>query len=106
MPPVAEGQQAIDQIDDQIIDLLVKRFRLSSEIGGAKRRSGQAPFDPQRMEAQQQRFVRACADRGLNAAMANQIISVIVAQVVVQRLEIFRSALGPGEDQPGTAASS
>jgi len=96
MTPVADLQRAIDALDDEIIERLARRFAHSREIGEAKRRLGQPPYDPERIRSQQDRFVLACVDHGLDVGMARQIIAVIGAQVLVERLENFRSPPGPG----------
>jgi hypothetical protein len=43
------------------------------------------------MRSQHDRFVQACVGCGLDAGMARQLIAVIGAQVLVERLESFRS---------------
>ena len=91
MTSVTDLQRAIDALDDEIIERLARRFEHARAIGEAKRRLGLPPYDPQRIGAQQDRFVEACAGRGLDAGMARQLIAVIGAQVLVERLESFRS---------------
>ena len=95
MTPVADLQRAIDAIDDEIMERLARRFEHARAIGKVKRLLGQPPYDPERIRTQQDRFVRACARHGLDAGMARQLIAVIGAQVLVERLESVRS---PADD--------
>lgn len=76
----------IDEIDDQIIGLLERRFRLSRAIGESKRESGEAPYDPERTYALTTRFMRKSIDRGLSAQMARILIGAIIDQVIAERL--------------------
>jgi chorismate mutase len=79
----------VDAVDAALVDLLKQRFALSREIGDLKARSGQAPFDPTRVQSQIARFVDRCAEAGLNPWMGQQVISTIVGQVIVERFSIL-----------------
>ena len=92
MSRLADLQYAIDQLDDEIVDLMARRFEHSRRIGAIKQRLGKPPFDPERIRAQDERWVRRCVDRGLNGAMARQLIAIIVSQVLVERFENIGSA--------------
>ncbi len=92
MDSVAELMRSIDEVDDALVGLLVDRFELSRQIGLTKRELGHAPYDPERLRALTSRFVEHASARGLAAGMAQLVISAIVAQAVVQRLEIYASA--------------
>lgn len=41
-------RKKIDDLDDQLIDLLVKRYALSREVGHIKAKDGQSVHDPSR----------------------------------------------------------
>lgn len=86
MNAVAESQQAIDALDDQLIKLLVQRFKHAQDIGAAKRLAGLPPFDTSRMHSQIERFSQRCGDLGVNATMGKQLITIIVAQTLAERL--------------------
>lgn len=89
-------QEAIDQIDGELITLLARRFGYSREIGAIKQACAQPPYDPARIRVQSDRWIACCVDQGLQGAMARQLIAIIVAQVVVERIE----ALGLPRDRP------
>ena len=92
MGTVAELMRSIDEVDEALVGLLVDRFELSRQVGLAKRDLGQAPYDPERLRALTTRFVERGSERGLAPGMAQLVISAIVAQAIVQRLEIFAAA--------------
>lgn len=76
----------IDQIDDQIIVLLERRFALSRAIGENKRQSGAPPYDAERTYALTTQFMRKAIDRGLSAQLARTLIGAIIDQVIAERL--------------------
>ena len=92
MTLVADHQRAIDDLDGEIVERLGRRFAHAREIGKVKQALGQPPFDSERRRGQTERFVQACVSHGLDAGMARQLMAVIVARVLVERLEIFGSA--------------
>ena len=87
MDRLRDLQKAIDQIDDELIKLLARRFKHSREIGAIKRVRAQPPYDPARIHVQSERWIAGCVDQGLHGAMAQQLMAVIVAQVLVERIE-------------------
>jgi chorismate mutase len=91
MTAVPDLMRAIDDIDDALVELLVTRFEHSRQIGMAKRALGQAPYDPERLRGLCNRFVERASERGLAGGMAQLVISAIVGQALVQRIEIFAS---------------
>jgi len=76
----------IDQIDDQIIALLERRFALSRAIGEKKRQSGAPPYDAERTYMLTTQFMRKAIDRGLSAQLARTLIGAIIDQVIAERL--------------------
>ena len=83
--------RAIDEIDDQLIKLLAQRFAHSRKIGEIKRAAGEPPYDPERLSSLIERFVMTSVDQGLPGGMAQQLISVILAQVLVERVKGYQS---------------
>ena len=84
----------IDALDEGLVDLLVQRFVMSREIGRLKAGSGYAPFDPVRVQSQIGRFADRCAEAGLDRWMGQQVISVVIGQVIVER---FTNLAPPAE---------
>ncbi|WP_158818653.1 chorismate mutase [Methylocapsa sp. S129] len=79
-------QQAIDQIDDQLIELLRRRFEHSRRIGVIKKSAAQPPVDPSRVQSQRDRFLRHCAESGLDPEMSKQLLLAITDRVIAERL--------------------
>jgi len=79
-------QQAIDQIDDQLIELLKRRFEHSRRIGVVKKSAAQPPVDPARVQSQRDRFLGRCAESGLDPEMSKQLLLAITNQVIAERL--------------------
>jgi chorismate mutase len=86
MSEVFALQQAIDAIDDQLIQLLKQRFDHSRRIGVIKKREAQPPVDPTRVQSQRDRFLRQCVESGLDPEMSNRLLLVITNQVIAERL--------------------
>jgi chorismate mutase len=79
-------QQAIDQIDDQLIELLKRRFEHSRQIGVIKKSAAQQPVDPARVQNQRDRFLGQCAESGLAPGMSKRLLLAITDQVIAERL--------------------
>ena len=87
MEEISKLQAEIDDIDRKLIDLLRERFIRSREIGTIKRRENQPSFDPARASSVRQRFVEKCVEAGLDAGMADRLISLLVEQVILERAQ-------------------
>jgi len=87
MDEISKLQAEIDDIDRKLIDLLRERFIRSREIGTIKRRENLPSFDPARAGSVRQRFVEKCVEVGLDAGMADRLISLLVEQVIVERAQ-------------------
>jgi chorismate mutase len=86
MMDIAQLQQAIDRLDDELALLLTRRFVFSRQIGVLKQEGGQPPIDPARVASQRARFVRHCVERGLDPEMSQRLLKVIADQVIAERL--------------------
>ncbi len=73
------------------IALLQLRFSHSRAIGEVKLQAGQAPYDSRRVAEQVERFVATAAAQGLDQTMARQIISILIAQIVVERITAIQN---------------
>jgi chorismate mutase len=76
---------AIDKIDDQLIQLLKRRFEHSRRIGVIKKETAQPPIDATRVHGQRDRFLRQCVASGLDPEMSRQLLLVITNQVIAER---------------------
>lgn len=89
--PIEDRFPVIDTLDDGIVELLSRRFEQAREVGRTRHTTGQAPYSAARSREIVDRFVQNCVDRGLNENMARQLISVILAQTIVERFELYQS---------------
>ena len=78
----------VDGLDSHLVGLLAQRFRCSREIGSIKLSSGQPRFDPERVRLQRLRFVGLCVEAGLDAAMAETLITTILDRVIAERSSV------------------
>jgi chorismate mutase len=79
-------QEEIDRIDDSLIELLKRRFCRSRKIGAIKRQTAQPPLDPLRIQGQREQFAVRSQAAGLDAELSRNLYSVIIDQVILERL--------------------
>lgn len=89
-----ESRDEIDALDDQLLELLVKRARLSQQIGQHKQEQGQAPYDPGR-EAQILRRLTAQATAPLSAEAVRAIYQEILSASRALQEPLRVAFLGP-----------
>ncbi len=75
----------VDELDRQLVGLLAQRFLHSRAIGSIKRAAGQPLYDPERIRLQRIRFVGICVEAGLDAAMAETLITAVLDRVIAER---------------------
>ncbi len=85
--PLTELMRNVDQLDNELAALLVRRFHHSRLIGAVKREAGEARFDPLRVNSQRSRFIELCVAAGLDAKMAEALIVTITDRVIAERYE-------------------
>lgn len=72
----------VDKIDDQIFNLLVKRFNVAQDIAVIKAQSGSPALDPKRWEAVEQRIKSNARAAGLDAEDITHIYRAIHSYVL------------------------
>jgi monofunctional chorismate mutase len=77
-----EIRKKIDEIDEKIIELLARRFELTSEIGFLKAGQGIEAVSPEREALQFQRFEKLAKELELSYPMVEGIFRQIIDQVV------------------------
>lgn len=70
----------IDQIDDQIIDLLARRFAIVREVAHYKQQHGVAVRLPERIEQVKTRCAARGASRGLDPEFVRALYSGLIEQ--------------------------
>lgn len=83
-----ELRQSIDQLDNEIISLLAKRFQLTEEVGTYKATHKLAAQDPGRESKQFDKITNLAADRDLNPDYAAVIYRCMMDLVIARHKEI------------------
>ena len=86
---LAEVRQEIDQIDDQLLGLFVRRMELAKDVAAAKRESGRAPYDPAR-ERQKLFEITQAAPEGMKAQAAS-LFSLLMSMNKAEQLKILHA---------------
>lgn len=82
MSDLSELREKIDQIDDQIIDLISRRFKLTGEIGQIKVDKSLPALDERREEQIISRVVKKSKDLSVNPELINSIFKSILSETV------------------------
>ena len=72
----------IDEIDGKIVDLLARRFRLTSKVGRLKAQYALGAVDRQREAAQEARFRELAELNGLNPELIVRVFRSVINEVV------------------------
>jgi len=87
--PLSEFRERIDEIDEQIVDLLARRFAVAREVAEHKR-DGEAPMmQPDRMREVVDRVVELAGDRGLSRDLARRLYDSITEETCGVEAEII-----------------
>ncbi len=85
-------RQQIDEIDEQVMELLARRMRISQQIGVHKSRLGMPVFQPDRYRAILERRNRTAVELGLSPAFVDTLMRAIHEESVRIQLEIPHTA--------------
>ncbi|WGL51338.1 chorismate mutase [Nocardioides sp. BP30] len=94
---LARLRASIDNLDAALVHLLAERFKCTEQVGRLKARVGMPAADPGREAAQIERLQRLSDESGLDAAFAQKILGVIIAEVI-RNHEAFQDAESAGTD--------
>ncbi|MBQ8336952.1 MAG: bifunctional 3-deoxy-7-phosphoheptulonate synthase/chorismate mutase type II [Bacteroidaceae bacterium] len=84
-------RKRIDEIDDRLMELLVKRMAVSREIGAMKRDMGLTVFQPFRYNETIERYTRHCAGGKLDTEAVKSVFEAIHAESIRQQLRIVNN---------------
>lgn len=79
---------AIDQIDEQLIALLGRRFAITAEVGRMKASQAMPPVDVEREEAQRRKYARLAAGHGVKEDLVQSLFRSVIEQVVLNHRAI------------------
>ncbi|WP_308639465.1 chorismate mutase [Paenibacillus silvisoli] len=89
-------RQQIDEIDQELISLLAKRFQITEEVGQYKATQSLPAQDPGREARQFKKIEELAVAAGLQPDHAAAIFRCIMDQVISRHEELRRSARVPG----------
>lgn len=79
----------MDEIDDKLMELLVKRMSISREIGALKREKGLTVFQPFRYNETIERYTKCCADGKIDIDAVKSVFEAIHTESIRQQLRIM-----------------
>lgn len=78
----------IDALDEELVVLLARRFRVTDAVGALKAAEGLSAVDPDREAAQEQRLAHLALRHEVNPSVVNRIFRTIVEEVVSSHMVI------------------
>lgn len=78
----------LDEIDDKLMELLVKRMAVSREIGVVKREKGLTVFQPFRYKETIERYTRYCSDSEIDIEAVKSIFEAVHSESIRQQLKV------------------
>lgn len=82
MHQLSTFRKEIDQLDEALVEILAKRFRVTHQVGHLKKTMMLPPVDSQREEQQARRIRELASKAGLREDFAIKILRVIIDEVV------------------------
>lgn len=80
--PLAHWRDQIDEIDGQMVALLAKRFKITTDVGRWKAQNAVAPVDPDRERKQVERLHMLANETGLSEDFLERFLRIIIDEVV------------------------
>jgi chorismate mutase/catechol 2,3-dioxygenase-like lactoylglutathione lyase family enzyme len=100
--PLSGFRKRIDEIDEQIVDLLARRFAVAHEVAEHKRDGGAPMMQPERMREVVDRVVLLAGERGLSLDLARKLYDSITEETCELEAEIISGgANGAGRPERG-----
>lgn len=81
---------AIDKVDEDIIQLLAKRFALTRRVGNYKKIKKLDPIDSCRERSQAKRLVKLSKKSGLNYYLVLSLYKLIIDEVVKNHKKMLK----------------
>jgi chorismate mutase len=85
-----ELRERIDGLDEQLVQLLAQRFRVTEAVGNLKAAGGMNAADPVREAQQEQRLSQLAEHYGVSPALVKRIFHAVVEEVVSTHEEIAK----------------
>lgn len=94
MKELALLRQEIDGIDDQIVELISKRFEITRDIGRLKAKNSTPAIDKDRESRMISRLVEIALSLSLNPDLVASIFRSILAEVVIEHNKLLKQSGG------------
>jgi chorismate mutase len=78
----------LDEIDDKLMELLVKRMAVAREIGAVKREKGLTVFQPFRYNKTIERYTKYCKDGKIDIEAVKSIFEAVHSESIRQQLRV------------------
>ena len=78
----------LDEIDDKLMELLVRRMAVSREIGAVKREKGLTVFQPFRYNKTIERYTKYCKDGKIDIEAVKSIFEAVHSESIRQQLRV------------------
>ena len=75
-------REQIDKLDDELLELLVQRFAVTTQVGKLKAREKLDSVDPDRERQKLERLRSTAESRGLNGELVDELFQTIFSEVV------------------------
>lgn len=82
-------RQTIDELDEQLIILLSRRFQVTEEVGRLKAQQRWQAQDSLRESQQERRYSALAAQHGLNPVLILKVFRTIIDEVVCNHLSVI-----------------
>ncbi|AOA05115.1 chorismate mutase [Pseudomonas sp. ChxA] len=86
---LARLRETIDELDEQLIILLSRRFQVTEQVGRLKARQQWQAQDSVRESQQEQRYLALATQHGLNPVLILKIFRTIIDEVVCNHLSVI-----------------
>lgn len=77
-PELEEYRKQIDALDQEVVDVLARRFDVVRKVGAFKRGSSMEAIQPARAQAVKDRAVRMGQEAGLDADFVRRLYEVLI----------------------------
>ena len=88
IPRLEDLRTQIDRLDNQLVELLARRFRLTDEIGRLKRGLGLPAIDEEREQQQRTKIQQSARQHGLSEEIALKVLRAIIDAVVINHRNV------------------
>lgn len=78
----------LDEIDDKLMELLMRRMAISREIGAVKREKGLTVFQPFRYNETIERYTKYCTDSKIDIEAVKSIFEAVHTESIRQQLDV------------------